>query len=404
MKRLVTALIILVVFSLSALYAQDEEVWWGSWYSPGNMLLSAEIGYEISPTTNYLVAYPEAEIILLKPNLGGVKPWDIGVAARPRIGIGFGDTSELGLGVSVLATAHVGFRGLGEFLTEYSGKVDVYAEAGLGFNLSGGDSLLAIAAKTGLRYFLTDTFTAHFAYSQWGDAGGVTLGGALKMGSSPSVKPREEIKATGEAVIGTSMRYTYLSYFQSIYWLSFYYGGIGIASDMFEPGEGTVWRISSSDDDSSYTIERSLISRSGDGSSMWKVRINMEEDEFLYEYKLNSKMMLTEILFRNPENGTVISLLDDETDQAFTHMNVEDMDRDELKTWLTETETIKVPAGSFSCEHYEFTPQGAEVSYEWWLNEDVPGGMVQFEWKDDETAITGQLEDVLSNVASELFK
>jgi len=51
---------------------------------------------------------------------------------------------------------------------------------------------------------------------------------------------------------------------------------------------------------------------------------------------------------------------------------------------VTGTERITVPAGSYTADTLTYTYRdpstGTEYSYRWWVSEDVPGGLIRFEW------------------------
>jgi len=80
MKRIITTFIVLLIltFTVSAL---EENIWWGSYYIPGNLALKGALGFEQSTDSTDIKAlsvYPEAEIILYKPHFGGISPMDWG--------------------------------------------------------------------------------------------------------------------------------------------------------------------------------------------------------------------------------------------------------------------------------------------------------------------------------------
>lgn len=165
----------------------------------------------------------------------------------------------------------------------------------------------------------------------------------------------------------------YVNYLFSV---AFHSGSYTVVDEAYEPGEYTRWRFVDENEESPAVIERALLSRTDEGNEWWKVKyINTEEDEDL----------ILEGLF-DIESGELLRLRAQFPGEEPEELPVEEgtygyvqpiqLTEASLEGATVGTETVRVPAGTFTARHIRYGSAGSTL--EWWLNDDVPGGMVRY--------------------------
>ncbi len=424
MKGPVRIYAVVLFFIASGVFAGDTgdtgDVWWGSNYMPGNFLVGGSFGYEsesddsLSSDAGGLRIGPDAEWLLYKPVFSGISPFDFGVAGKVRTGIFFRDygsyTSDpwFPLGVGVLGTAHMGFKGLGFHFSDYKdtpnaffgylGRVDYFFELGIVFDfITEPDSSdhLGITAGTGINYFINDRLTVRVGYSYWNGFGGFRVGARLKFGKSQKTK---DISVNLDPLYYR----LYLGRFYSMYWSSFYPGGFYMDDSNYKEGQGTVWELASKESGDVLAMEKILLKIYDDGSKWWKVKYRDGGDETVYEFLLNSRHDLVKLRFRDEHTGKIreytVSGDEPETVSGMERMRmITDSDYHE---WNTGKEKVSTEAGIFTADHLVFKDDASR--YEWWVSADVPGNLVKFSWKNDSDAVSGILVRIIENGRSVL--
>ena len=165
----------------------------------------------------------------------------------------------------------------------------------------------------------------------------------------------------------------YVNYLFSI---AFHSGSYTVVDEAYQPGEWTRWNFADQNEDSPAVLERAFLSRTDDGNEWWKVKyVNTEDDEEL----------ILEGLF-NTESGELLRLRAQFPGEEPQELPVEEgtygyvqpiqLTEASLEGATVGTETISVPAGTFTARHIRYGSAGGTL--EWWLDEDVPGSMVRY--------------------------
>ncbi len=413
-KKTIFIVVAVLLFCSSTAFGQDENTIWGSWYSPGNVVLTARGAFETpSGYTGGLGVYPGAELILYKPRVEDVAPFDFGVAARGHFGIGLDDTldNNVTAGVGGFGTMHLSFRGLDFLDPGILGNLEYFAELGLGFDLmkyDEDDPSLRFASMTGFTYFLKPSFALSAGYTQWGNISGGFIGAQLKIGPSPKVDSTEfemDMRASGRIM----MTQMYVSQFYAIYWYAFAAGGFYFDDSTYEVGQGTVWSLTSSDGDDEIRLEKALLSVEGDGSKWWRVAFSQEGDRLIYEYKIAPNYQLIKMRFKDvSENKVGEYEFSADEGEEYDAQDIEPITPDDYKQYRTGTESIKVGAGTFECDvlEYSYTVDSDKWSYTWWASQEAPGSLVKFNWNlnNEEEWMQGELVEITTGNKAELIK
>jgi hypothetical protein len=193
MRRLSLIVVLALVVAVPHLAAQ-EDLPFGSVYSPGNVSVSGSVGFGYGLS---LALYPGAELILAQPALADEVPLAIGVAARGYwnrytwSGFGF-DYGWTSFGAGGFATVHLALTGVEGIAGDYLNRTDFYAGLGLAYSILTYDSTVPeaeqfaeggiyFASIGGVNYFLTDNFAVMLEGNYWGYYGGGLIGLLFKL-------------------------------------------------------------------------------------------------------------------------------------------------------------------------------------------------------------------------------
>lgn len=393
MKRVIV--LMFSVLTATAGLAAEEYSWTGG-YSAMNMQAGLDLGLE-SYNHTQIVLYPGGEVILFKPVFGGAAPLDIGAALRGRIGIPAGSGS-LSLGGALYATFHLGFKGLSFPGAEYAEPLDYFASLGLALDVikDPGESLLGFTATTGFNYFLTENLSVGFAYTNWKGYNGAVLSAKWRMGDAPEatgldLAARAESVEEGLASVG---RKVHLVQFYSFYLMSYFAGGFYFDDANYDEGLGTEWLMQ--DGDSAVIIRKALLREDAAGQ-WWRLSYSSGGEEYLFEFFVNPERLVTAVNMRLPGEAEIIRLSD--LDGSKAPAAVRDarlFDRTAHQPWYQGQAVVETPAGSYNALRYDydFGNDSADSLYQWWVSEEVPGGLVRYRLKEGDSLLTGELQDI----------
>jgi len=422
MKKIIVFTILLLVFTY-AVSAEAKDSWWGSYYMPGNLSFEGSIGYEGGSLSGggsitAVTLIPEAEIILFKPYFGGVSPLDFGAAVRGHIGFGFSDytlDSNLSAGLGILGTFHFGFRGIGSHFTNYNdspsalfsqlSKFDYFAEAGIVIDLLSYDdsSMIGFAGATGFNYYLNENLAFTLTGTIWNGMYGGSIGATYKIGPSQNVRELDLKFETVSIDMDPLYMQIYLSQFYSIYWYSFYAGGFYFDDSNYKEGQGTEWKLSSSDDNDELIISKALLIVNDDASRWWKIKYAGGSDEIVYEFLIDGDYNILKLRFVDADSGEVREYnATPEELESYSTADMREISGSDYKDWDKGSVSLKTAAGKFETSHLLFEESAADYTYEWWISDSVPGRMVKFIWKSSKESMMGELTKISKGNKSEL--
>ena len=169
-------------------------------------------------------------------------------------------------------------------------------------------------------------------------------------------------------------------YMNYVFTMAFHSGSYTFENEGYEVGEWTRWRLTDSGSDRPDEMERAMLHRRDDGMEWWRVKYISDTGE-------GRDSMTVEALF-DPETGEFVRMRGRMPGEAEAkEMPVEEgtygykeprrLTEESMEAAMVGTETVSVPAGSFTADHVRYG--GMEGgTYDWWLNEDIPGGMVKY--------------------------
>ncbi|MDZ7794155.1 MAG: hypothetical protein U5P10_10835 [Spirochaetia bacterium] len=229
----------------------------------------------------------------------------------------------------------------------------------------------------------------------------------MKIGPTPKVdstKFESDIRASGRIM----MTQMYVSQFYAIYWYAFAAGGFYFDDSTYEVGQGTVWSLTSSDENEEIRLERALLSIEDDGSKWWRVAFSREGDRLVYEYHIAPDYQLLKMRFKDvAENKVGEYEFLNETDEAeYESADVEPITPEDYAEYKTGTERVKIAGNTYECDvlEHSYSADSDEWSYTWWASQDVPGSLVQFYWElnNEEEWMQGELIEITTGNRPEL--
>jgi len=208
-----------------------------------------------------------------------------------------------------------------------------------------------------------------------------------------------------------------------IYAQVFFAGGYMYGYDDFSEGEGVSWRITSKDEESSETIliERALLKKMDDGNEWWLLSYSDPDGEsFLSEALLDSDYAIAVFRYIDPETESIREWIPEPVDRETESESREKEEADasmastvgaqykgDFQDYLVGRDRITVEAGTYLADHVRFedsfttttgeegkeTTETYEVTYEWWITEEVPGQIIRYDWNNitENLSLQGEL-------------
>ncbi len=391
-------LIIIMLFFAGSAFCDDsaDEVLWGSNYAVGNVVPSGSAAIEFDDYEDAvsLGLYPSLEVILFKPQVGGLAFADFGIEGGGRFGLPLVH-DDLSMGAYGAGTMHFGFKGLDIPGSEVFDRIDLYAKLGLGMDIVDKDPGLRLRVASGVNYFLNDRLFVGAGYTDWADNSGFALNLGLRIGKTPTVNGMAGVWKDGADAIAAVEESVYLTRFYTLMAFAFYSGGYFWAPDSYTVGSGIVWQYDDGEDQ--FYVERLLLEKESDGSTWWRMRFYDDTEEIVYEFRLDAGRALTTILYRDSEGTVKEYNYESSSDTVLAEGDVADEDYIASLSRSARRENVKVPAGSFpGC--YVVEQKDETGSYIWYFSDtaSVNGGLVKTVSSDEEGDMTGVLYSVLS--------
>lgn len=202
-------------------------------------------------------------------------------------------------------------------------------------------------------------------------------------------------------------------------------GGYGFYPDNFSEGEGATWQLETGDNDDTFTLtaERALLERLDDGTSWWYLRYQPEDQDPLeYEIRMDRDMRAYEMYFRDPESGNIQQYEFNHTaaeeaeaaegeaslEEAGFRTNYRQLAQEDWGEYREERVTLTIGGRSVDADLLTYTATDAgdadqAMTYRWWVNESIPGHLLQYEFADDEGGrLHGMMTDMRDDYRSEL--
>jgi hypothetical protein len=200
---------------------------------------------------------------------------------------------------------------------------------------------------------------------------------AADSGSS-AAQPAAPADQPTQATPGSAATYQYQ--FNAFYGAMWNLGWFGYKDGNYQPGQGTIWEITSSSKGSKAptTFERAYLKLNNDKSQWWRLRIkgSKEKEEIVYEILFGSDTVAQKVRYKDQGSGQIGEFVPDQSGSQPGALS--QPTRDQMAKSLVGTETVQVRAGSFTADHYAYTDPKSGYKADSWISKKVPGSMVKF--------------------------
>jgi len=174
------------------------------------------------------------------------------------------------------------------------------------------------------------------------------------------------------------------AYAMALYSVVFYHGGFAWEGKGYQPGDYTVWEgrhVSQGD-----RFEKAFLAREADGSEWWRVRADKRSGD-------HTDQFVAEALFSKPDASGAQKILrmraqmpgeqkasevpiTAETQASWVIRPTGHLTAESLAGATVGQENVQVPAGTYQARHVRYSAGTGQA--DWWLSNDVPGGLVQY--------------------------
>jgi len=169
---------------------------------------------------------------------------------------------------------------------------------------------------------------------------------------------------------------------QIVFAYSFSPGGLWISRTGYQPGQYAKFRWTDEEDGSDVLIERAYLKQEDTGNQWWRVSWTEGEDAWVYEALIN------------PSEGDLLRLRAKDADGNEGEVPVQEgttiftepsqPSEESIEGATVGQETVTTPAGTFQTDHVQYMAATGEGNIDWWISEQVPGGVVKYQLTDKE--------------------
>lgn len=193
-----------------------------------------------------------------------------------------------------------------------------------------------------------------------------------------------------------------IAHAQTVFSHSFTVGGLWPGLVGYEEGEWTEFHIKAPGSSEIITVKRALLKVREDGSRWWKLAWETGGKRWVYEGLIAADgSSLLRLRGKDPKG--VVKEIPIKRGAA-VNLHRRELTEKSIREAVSSTLKVDVSAGSFSARKAHFDMPNLPGNVSWWLNEDVPGGVVKYEVQSEKEGSRWncELQDYGSGVKSEL--
>lgn len=189
---------------------------------------------------------------------------------------------------------------------------------------------------------------------------------------------------------------------QTVFAHSFSVGGYWISRADFQPGEWAEYEIDQSGNDQSVAVEKAFLKRTEEGNEWWRVTWSVDDDQtWVYESLIDRDRGELLRLRGQDQEGNVKEIPVEKGTRVYRQPR--DLTEQSIEGATVGTSTVRTRAGSFDADEVRYGAVGAQGDVAFWLNDDVPGGVVKYRISNNQDAQwTSTLVDYGSNATTRL--
>jgi hypothetical protein len=216
-----------------------------------------------------------------------------------------------------------------------------------------------------------------------GEAAGQTVGEAL----GAEIVRAADLPPPGSARYNQVM----VQQAQIMFSYAFSAGGMWPAEAQYEPGEWTTYRVGATGGETALdTLERAFLRRTDDGNEWWRVRGVQNGEDWIYEALLDPEQeTIVRMRGKDPEGEVGEVPVTEET----VYRSPQQLTEESVEGATEGTESVDTPAGTFTARRVEYSGRTSGGTVTWFLSDEVPGHVVQYEGRREGEAWTSTLLD-----------
>lgn len=211
-----------------------------------------------------------------------------------------------------------------------------------------------------------------------GAVGGVNTGASNAAGNAAGNAVAGRFRGpTVPGAPGGAMGPQMMTYYANwMFTLGFNSGGYWVPNSDLQPGQSVTFEFTAHD--SRQRMERAFLTRLADGKEWWRVKwYSMTGPDTVAFEALFSADHAQVLRMRGKTNGQQAGEVPVEQNTGFTWREPTYLTTESLNGATVGTEAISTPAGNFSAKHIRYSMMGGGT-YEWWVADGVPGGVVKY--------------------------
>lgn len=169
---------------------------------------------------------------------------------------------------------------------------------------------------------------------------------------------------------------------QVVFSYAFSAGGLWLGQVEYNPGEWTKFSIVT-EGNNTVELERAFLKVDEKGNTWWRMSWVDGEDTWIYESLISPKGSLLRLRAKDAEgNEGEIPVSGQQI-----YIPPQEVTNESIEGATKGNESLSTPAGVFNCDHVEFLAVYGQGQVEWWLTNEVPGGVAQYQIVDQNTVL-----------------
>jgi hypothetical protein len=166
---------------------------------------------------------------------------------------------------------------------------------------------------------------------------------------------------------------------QTVFSYTFSAGGMWMGESVYETGEHTKFELKPREDEP-VVMERAFLKQLDNGNQWWRAAWYDEENTYIYEGLLSpAEQRLLRLRARDPDGneGEV------PVSGNMIYMPPAEVGPESIEGATVGSEKVTTPAGTFQTDHVKFMSMAGGGETEWWITEEVPGGVVKYLYREE---------------------
>jgi hypothetical protein len=174
-------------------------------------------------------------------------------------------------------------------------------------------------------------------------------------------------------------------YVNYLFVMAFNSGSYTFETGEYTPGQWTRWQVveAAEDGERPPTMERAFLNRTAEGNEWWRVKYvtyhrddGKEVSDTITLEGLFSADQTQLVRLRGKLPGEAEAKEMPVQEGTFGYARPMPLTEESVRGATVGVETVRVPAGSFQARHVRYGDMGGTL--EWWLVDEVPGGLVKY--------------------------